>query len=122
MCFAFSFKISIYGIGFAIQYAVIIILWILCIINNIRYLSVIEIVFYCSIDLIISLAIPIFMFVLFSNDKVYDSYVYWLLGFAVLVICSKVAFFKSYKKRFSSQEEHPNIKKDVIAASDNFMP
>ena len=121
MCFSFTFEVSIYGLGFIIQYAIIIILWFLCIIKNTRYLYIIEKVYYSSIDLIISLVIPVIMFVLFSNDNVYNCYVYFLLGFALLIVCSKVAFFKFYEKRLVPQEELPNAKtmeKEYIADND----
>lgn len=98
--FAWLFEWYFYGLGFAIQYVVIIILWIGSVFMDTTLLRTIKITLYCNLDLIITLFAPMAMFFFFSNDKAYNSFIYWILVLALLVICSKVMFFKYYKKRF----------------------
>ncbi len=122
---AYTTKNFEYGPGLAIQYGIVIAIWFISVLFDCKCLKIIKIVLYCSIDMIIPLSIPMLFFIGFPYHSRFAHYVFWLFGFSLLIICSKVLFFKYYKKRFSSQEEHPKIKtikKDVIAASDNFMP
>ena len=65
--------------------------------------------------------ITMFCFIVFPYVDGFAHFVYWILGFALLIVCSKVAFFKFYEKRFVPQEELPNAKtmeKEYIADND----
>ncbi|MBP5369248.1 MAG: hypothetical protein J6Z01_12435 [Bacteroidales bacterium] len=110
-----------YGHGLGIQYGIVVAIWFISVLFDCKYLKIIKIVLYCSIDMIIPLAIPMLFFIGFPYISGFAHFVYWLFGFSLLIICSKVLFFKYYKKRFSSPKEHPNTKtinKDDIADSD----
>lgn len=126
---AYTIKNFMYAPGLAIQYGIVIVIWFISVLMNIKYLKVIKIALYLSVDMIIPLAIPMFLFIGFSYVKGFADvgvsrfahFVYWMLGFALLIVCSKVAFFKFYEKRFVPQEELPNAKtmeKEYIADND----
>ena len=118
---AYTTKYFRYGLGLAIQYGIVIVIWFISVILNIKYLKIVKIVLYCSIDMIIPLALPIFCLFVFPYASIFTHFVCWLLIFALLIVCSKVAFFKFYEKRFVPQEELPNAKtmeKEYIADND----
>lgn len=104
---AYTIKNFMYGLGLAIQYGLVFFIWIVCVLWDIKYLKIVMIALYCSIDMIIPLVIPMFFFIVWPYVSGFAHLVYWLLGFAVLVIYSKVAFFRFYQKRFCSHEERP---------------
>ena len=102
---AHTTKNFIYGLGLAIQYGIVIIIWLISVLLNIKSLKIAKIVLYCSIDMIIPLVLPIFCLFCFSpHSSRLAHYVQWMFVFALLVICSKVAFFKFYKNRFALQD------------------
>ena len=110
-----------YGHGLGIQYGIVVAIWFISVLFDCKYLKIIKIVLYCSIDMIIPLAIPMLFFIGFSYHSRFAHYVFWLFGFALLIVCSKVAFFKFYEKRFVPQEKLPNAKtmeKEYIADND----
>lgn len=90
-----------YGHGLGIQYGIVVAIWFISVLFDCKYLKIIKIVLYCSIDMIIPLALPIFCLVVFSYASRFTHFVCWLLIFALSIICSKVAFFKFYKKRIT---------------------
>ena len=105
---AWTTKNFMYGPGWAIQYCLVILIWIICVLWDVKYLKIAKIALYCSIDMIIPLVIPISFFIVMPYVSGFAHYVCWLLCFALLVIFSKVLFFKYYEKRFGPKTVQKN--------------
>ncbi|MBR4621577.1 MAG: hypothetical protein IKO46_11430 [Salinivirgaceae bacterium] len=104
----FMYGPGLFGPGLAIQYGLVILIWIICVLLDVKYLKIAKIALYCSIDMIIPLVIPISVFIVMPYVSGFAHYVCWLFCFALLVILSKVLFFKYYEKRFGPKTVQKN--------------